>query len=54
MTEGEKALQLVFPGHKFGIDDPEESGLLAEMGVGGFCLYGGLPAEVAQFTTMLQ
>jgi beta-glucosidase-like glycosyl hydrolase len=54
MSEAEKAVQLVMPGYKFGIDDPDEALLLAEMGVGGFCLYGGLPDEVAAFASRLQ
>ena len=54
MTDAEKAVQLVMPGYKFGIDDPDEALMLAEMGVGGFCLYGGLPDEVAAFSAKLQ
>lgn len=50
MSEAERAVELIFPGHKFGFDDPERSIQLAEMGVGGFCLYGGRPDEVAAFT----
>jgi beta-glucosidase-like glycosyl hydrolase len=54
MSASEKAVQLIMPGYKFGIDDPDEALLLAEMGVGGFCLYGGLPDEVAAFSARLQ
>src|SRR5262249_42096968 len=46
--------QLIFPGYKFGIDDPDEALMLAELGVGGFCLFGGLPDEVAEFAARLQ
>lgn len=54
MTDAEKALRLLSPGYKFGFDDPDEALLLAEMGVGGFCLYGGRAAEVAEFSAKLQ
>lgn len=50
----DKAVQLIVPGHKFGIDDPDEALLLAELGVGGFCLFGGRPEEVAAFAARLQ
>jgi beta-glucosidase-like glycosyl hydrolase len=52
--EPESAVELVFPGHKFGFDDPEQALQLAEMGVGGFCLYGGRTEEVAAFAAALQ
>ena len=54
MDEGRKAARLVFPGHKFGADDPEEALALVRLGVGGFCLYGGRAAEAAEFTARLQ
>jgi len=54
VTEAEKAARLVFPGFKFGVDDPREALSLVEMGVGGFCLYGGQVEEVAGFTARLQ
>ncbi|MBI5631372.1 MAG: hypothetical protein HY921_10875 [Elusimicrobia bacterium] len=46
--------ELVFPGFKFGLDDPDEALKLVELGVGGFCLYGGEVVEVARFTRTLQ
>ncbi|MBI4387056.1 MAG: hypothetical protein HY551_06715 [Elusimicrobia bacterium] len=46
--------QLIFPGFKFGVDDPEGAERLVEMGVGGFCLYGGKIGEVAAFTRRMQ
>ncbi len=54
MSEAPNPVELIFPGHKFGIDDPDEAALLVELGVGGFCLYGGRPDEVAEFTQRLQ
>lgn len=47
--------QLVFPGFRFGKDDPRDAERLAELGAGGFCLYGGGgPAEVAALVRRLQ
>ena len=48
------AAQLVFPGFRFGQDDPERALSLVAMGVGGFCLYGGTARQVAAFTARLQ
>ncbi len=50
----ELAAQLVFPGFKLGLDDPEAAAHLAAMGVGGFCLYGGDAGAVAALTASLQ
>lgn len=54
ISEGEQAAQLVFPGFKFGVDDPRDAAAWVELGVGGFCLYGGGAREVAEFTAALQ
>ena len=42
--------RLVHPGFWFGKTSPEDALALAKRGVGGFCLYGGTRAEVAEFT----
>lgn len=47
-------LRLVFPGFRFGSDDPAEAQRLVSMGVGGFCLYEGDVAEIASFTRRMQ
>jgi beta-glucosidase-like glycosyl hydrolase len=49
-----KLARLIFPGFRFGETDPDEARRLTDMGVGGFCLYKGRAADVAQFTTELQ
>lgn len=55
LPSSEAAAQLVFPGFKCGIDDPDEASLLVELGVGGFCVYGGGDArELAALTSRLQ
>ena len=54
MTDAEKAGRLVFPGYKFGVDDPARAHALVELGVGGFCLYGGEIQELASFVSRLQ
>lgn len=46
--------KLVSPGFKFGMDDPAQAEALVELGVGGFCLYGGETGEVADFTARLR
>ncbi len=50
----EKTAQTVFPGFWFGRDDQRDALSLVKLGVGGFCLYGGKPHEVARFTSRLQ
>jgi beta-glucosidase-like glycosyl hydrolase len=50
----EHVAQLVSPGFKFGVDDPVEAEELVELGVGGFCLYGGRTEEVAELTARLR
>ena len=44
---------LVFPGFKFGKDDPLRALELAKLGVGGFCLYKGTPASIRRLTSFL-
>ena len=50
----QNAARVVFPGFKFGIDDPALAETLVDLGVGGFCLYGGSIPEVAEMTARLQ
>lgn len=54
LSSAQKTLQLLFPGFRFGSDDPAEAERLVDMGVGGFCLYGGRVHEIAEFTRRLQ
>ncbi len=49
-----QAAALVMPGFNFGVDDPAQAERLVELGVGGFCLYGGASQEIAEFTRRLQ
>lgn len=49
-----QAVQLLFPGFRFGTNDPAQAVRLVKMGVGGFCLYAGTAAKVAELTTELQ
>ena len=46
--------RLVFPGFWFGKTDQEEAVALARAGVGGFCVYGGTKAAVAQLCRTLR
>ncbi|MBI5211047.1 MAG: hypothetical protein HY927_13840 [Elusimicrobia bacterium] len=54
LPEGSPAARLVFPGFRLGQDDFDEAARLTDLGVGGFCVYGGSVREVAGFTTRLQ
>lgn len=54
LSDAEKAVQLVSPGFKVGLDEPDEAAALVELGVGGFCLYGGDVESVAALTARLQ
>src|SRR5579884_788298 len=54
LSDAEKAVQLISPGFKVGLDDPEEAVALVELGVGGFCLYAGDVESVAELTSRLQ
>lgn len=49
-----RVARLVSPGFKFGVDDPGEAEALVDLGVGGFCLYGGRVGEVKELTERLQ
>ncbi|MBI5882592.1 MAG: hypothetical protein HZB91_05760 [Elusimicrobia bacterium] len=53
-SPAEKAARLVFPGFKAGWDDPEDALRLVDLGVGGFCVYGGTVSEVAEFSRRTQ
>lgn len=46
--------RLVFPGFTVGVDDPRLAERLVDLGVGGFCLYGGEYREIAALTAELQ
>ncbi|MBI3551916.1 MAG: hypothetical protein HY077_05305 [Elusimicrobia bacterium] len=46
--------RLVFPSFQFGLHDPKTALRLVDLGVGGFCLYGGEVKEIAVFTARLQ
>lgn len=46
--------QLLFPRFSFDFDDPEQAQRLVDLGVGGFCLFGGTAAEVRALTERLQ
>lgn len=54
LSDAEKAVQLISPGFKVGLDDPDAAVELVELGVGGFCLYAGDVESVAELTTRLQ
>jgi len=41
-----KLARLIYPGYRFGVTDPDCALKLAELGVGGFCFYGGSSEEV--------
>ncbi|MFH1725124.1 MAG: glycoside hydrolase family 3 N-terminal domain-containing protein [Elusimicrobiota bacterium] len=46
--------RLVFPGFRFGKDDPAYAERLTDLGAGGFCVYGGGVQEIAALTRRLQ
>ena len=50
----QKTLQLLFPELRFGVTDPAAAEWLVDLGVGGFCVYGGTAAEIAATTRRLQ
>src|SRR5258706_12670905 len=54
LSLAQKSLQLLFPGFRFVSDDLSFAEKLTDLGVGGFCLYGGSPSEILTLTTQLQ
>src|SRR6185295_4556600 len=50
----QKSLQLLFPEFRFGVTDPSDAEWLVDIGVGGFCVYGGSASEIAGLTKRLQ
>ncbi|MCM2268367.1 MAG: hypothetical protein NDI60_11425 [Elusimicrobiales bacterium] len=46
--------RLIFPEFRFGRTDPEEARRLVELGVGGFCFYGGTAQEVHETSRALK
>jgi beta-glucosidase-like glycosyl hydrolase len=50
----EEAARLVFPSFQFGLHDPQTALRLVDLGVGGFCLYGGEVGQIKEFTGFLQ
>ena len=53
MDKERSLASLIFPGFRFGEDDPEAARRLVDLGVGGFCVYRGLSGEVLKFTPEL-
>ena len=49
-----KLARLIYPGFRFGVSDPDQALKLAELGVGGFCFYGGKAAEVYETARLLR
>ena len=49
-----KLARLIYPGFRFGATDPAQALKLAELGVGGFCFYGGKAAEVYETARLLR
>lgn len=49
-----KLARLVFPGFRFGSTDPYDALKLAELGVGGFCFYGGTAEDVREASRQLK
>ncbi|OIO02856.1 MAG: hypothetical protein COX65_10485 [Elusimicrobia bacterium CG_4_10_14_0_2_um_filter_56_8] len=45
-----KLARLIYPGFRVGTSDPGQALKLIELGVGGFCFYGGKAAEVYETT----
>jgi len=50
----QKLARLIYPGFRFGATDPELALRLVELGVGGFCFYGGKAAEVHEMSRRLR
>jgi len=49
-----KLARLIYPAFRFGATDPARALELVELGVGGFCFYGGKAAEVYDASRMLR
>lgn len=49
-----KLARLIYPGFRFGATDPDRALKLVELGVGGFCFYGGTAAEVYETARLLR
>ncbi len=49
-----KLARLIYPGFRFGSTDPALALRLVELGVGGFCFYGGKAAEVFEMSRLLR
>lgn len=49
-----KLARLIYPGFRFGSQDPDLAVKLAELGVGGFCFYGGGAARVYETSRLLR
>lgn len=54
LSPAKKASQLLFPAFRFGETDPLDAQRLVDLGVGGFCIYGGTPPEIRSLTQKLQ
>ena len=46
--------RLIYPEYRFGKTDPEEAARLVQLGVGGFCFYGGTAEEVIEASRALK
>jgi beta-glucosidase-like glycosyl hydrolase len=49
-----KLARLICPGFRFGVTDPYDAIKLAELGVGGFCFYGGNAEDVREASRQLK
>jgi len=49
-----KLARLIYPEYRFGVTDPDYALKLVELGVGGFCFYGGKAGEVLEASRALK
>ena len=49
-----KLARLICPEFRFGVTDPDQALRLVELGVGGFCFYGGKAGEVSEASRALK
>ncbi len=49
-----KLARLIYPEFRFGVTDPDQAQKLVELGVGGFCFYGGKAGEVYEASRALK